>query len=137
MHETLEQIEGIVWPDAPADSSSMMLRCNALRKVPLDQFTPGDFRVMLGQHIGVEQVVPRALAILSLEPLVEGDYFPGDLLTNILRLPMEFWATDTAALNQVRGIAQRALEELKAAEHLYASDAELVADIEAFIAAHA
>lgn len=36
-------------------------------------------------------MVPVALEHLFPNPLVEGDLFPGDLLLNVLQVPVQFW----------------------------------------------
>ena len=46
---------------------------------------------MLGQRIGVPILLPLAAAVLVDDPLAEGDYFPGDLLHSVVRLPAEDW----------------------------------------------
>lgn len=51
----------------------------------LDQVV-GRRRALLAQNEGVDDVLPRALALLRDEPLTEGDFHPGDLLIAVLRL---------------------------------------------------
>lgn len=46
---------------------------------------------MIGQHIGLELLVPIALERLAENPFEHGDYYPGDLLMNLLRLPADYW----------------------------------------------
>ncbi|QGN50719.1 hypothetical protein GKC29_11465 [Micromonospora sp. WMMC415] len=47
---------------------------------------------MLGQEIGVPALLPRAVQVLLRDPLAEGDYYAGDLLSNVLRLPDSAWS---------------------------------------------
>ncbi|MEU0155495.1 contact-dependent growth inhibition system immunity protein [Micromonospora fulviviridis] len=47
---------------------------------------------MLGQEIGVPTLLPLAVQVLLREPLAEGDYYPGDLLRNVQRLPDSAWS---------------------------------------------
>jgi hypothetical protein len=56
-----------------------------------DQFTVEDLRIMLGQQLGVPFLLPRAVRVLVDEPLVSGDFYPGALLTAVLRLPAGTW----------------------------------------------
>jgi hypothetical protein len=58
----------------------------------LAEFTVEDLRIMLGQEIGVPVLLPRAVRVLLSDPLAEGDYYPGDLLRNVLRLPDSAWS---------------------------------------------
>ncbi|MFI2652256.1 contact-dependent growth inhibition system immunity protein [Micromonospora fulviviridis] len=84
---TIEQLERSVWPDPGSDASFLVTRCAHLRRKPLAEFTVEDLRMMLGQEIGVPALLPLAVQVLLRDPLVEGDYYPGDLLSNVLRLP--------------------------------------------------
>jgi len=46
---------------------------------------------MIGQQIGLEFLVPIALERLAENPFAEGDFYPGDLLMTLLRLPAGYW----------------------------------------------
>ena len=46
---------------------------------------------MLGQNIGVHYLLPLAIDRLEGNALAAGDYYPGDLLRNVLRLGREVW----------------------------------------------
>lgn len=76
---TLEEIEQQVWPE-PDFQSGLVECCHRLRKKPLVEFTPADFRVMIGQKISLPVLVPRAVALLEADPLLDAYYYPGDLL---------------------------------------------------------
>lgn len=90
---TIEQLERDVWPDPGQDATSLVRRCTELRRKPLAEFTVEDLRIMLGQEIGVPALLPLAVQVLLRDPLAEGDYYPGDLLANVLRLPDSAWAS--------------------------------------------
>jgi hypothetical protein len=47
---------------------------------------------MIGQRIGLTVLIPLALAHLENDPLAEADFYPGDLLTNVLRIELSFWS---------------------------------------------
>jgi len=46
---------------------------------------------MIGQKIGLFFLVPLALEAVERDPMAEGDYYPGDLLSNLLAVPDDFW----------------------------------------------
>lgn len=46
---------------------------------------PEDFRLLIGQGIGVNVLSPHALALLASDVLAEGDFYPGDLLATAIR----------------------------------------------------
>lgn len=90
---TIEQLERDVWPDPRPGVSLLVRRCTELRRKPLAEFTVEDLRIMLGQEIGVPALLPRAIRVLLRDPLAEGGYYPGDLLSNVLRLPDSAWSS--------------------------------------------
>ncbi|MGW1062820.1 contact-dependent growth inhibition system immunity protein [Micromonospora rubida] len=90
---TIEQLERDVWPDSGPDDTSLIRRCTELRRKPVAEFTVEDLRIMLGQQIGVSVLLPLAVQVLLRDPLAEGDYYPGDLLRNVLRLPDSEWSS--------------------------------------------
>ncbi|WP_422736554.1 contact-dependent growth inhibition system immunity protein [Micromonospora sp. WMMD729] len=90
---TIEVLERDVWPDPGPDATFLVTRCTQLRHKPLAEFTVEDLRIMLGQEIGVSALLPRAVDVLLRDPLAEGDYYPGDLLANVLRLPDAAWSS--------------------------------------------
>ena len=73
------------------DSSTLMRTCNALLKKQLKDFTTEDLRIMIGQEIGLEYLVPLAIETLTVNLFAEGDLYEGDLLKNVLKLNPEFW----------------------------------------------
>ncbi|MEV4813279.1 contact-dependent growth inhibition system immunity protein [Micromonospora avicenniae] len=90
---TIEQLERDVWPSPGPDATFLVRRCIELRRKPITEFNVEDLRIMLGQGIGVPALLPRAVRVLLRDPLAEGDYFPGDLLSNVLRLPDSAWSS--------------------------------------------
>ena len=46
---------------------------------------------MIGQQIALDHLVPLALERLQADPLVGGDYYPGDLLASVLRADAAVW----------------------------------------------
>ncbi len=91
-HRTLQELEGEGW--GPSEwESRLVLRCTALRHKPLKDFTAGDLRLMIGQRISLPYLVPLALDLLLSNPYVEGDLYPGDILTSVLNIESSWWFT--------------------------------------------
>jgi len=88
---TIEEIEGVREPDPGPDATFLVRRCVTLRRKPLSEFSTEDLRIMLGQQIAVPTLLPMAVAVLANNPLAEGDYYPGDLLHTVIRLPDKEW----------------------------------------------
>jgi len=88
--KTIELLENNYWPD-PGNTSGLVKRCHALRNVVLDKFTIEDLRIMVGQQIGLDYLIPLVFEILSADLFAEGNFYPGDLLNNILAVDTAFW----------------------------------------------
>lgn len=101
---TLAQLENDDWGDPPLDATFLVFTAHRLRRVPVDELTTGDLRMLLGQEIGVEVLMPRALRALGAEPLLEGTFYPGDLLAAVLRQPRSYWRAHPAEWAEVARI---------------------------------
>jgi hypothetical protein len=75
------------------DSSALAITCLALYEKPLKDFTVENLRVMIGQNIGLEFLIPLAVEVLQKNPFAEGDYYPGDLLSAVMKVEPGFWQT--------------------------------------------
>jgi len=102
---SLDQLEGKAWGE-PSDASGLVATCHRLRRKPIGAFTVEDMRVMIGQGIGVDFLFPLALEHLTGDPLVSGDYYPGDLLGSVLRLEPSFWRENPDARVRIETILQ-------------------------------
>lgn len=110
---SLEALEGAAPPPVPA-GTPVEKRCEELRRKPIEELTPDELQLQIGQRIGLDYLVPAALDVLEREPLVEGGYYPGDLLGTVLRLERGFW-TEHRALHE-RCVA--VLERVQAPEEI-------------------
>lgn len=89
--KTLENLEKEYWDDADHGDTGLVKRCFELRKIPLEQFTIEDLRLMIGQKFSPDYLIPLALEVLQNDLFAEGNLFPGDLLKTCLTLPTDFW----------------------------------------------
>jgi hypothetical protein len=112
---TLEQLEGGVWSE-PLHPTHLVSECHRLRRVPLGELTVENLRMLVGQHIGVQFLMPLALEELNDDPLAEGDCYPGDLLCAVLRIDADFWSRNETARAKVDAAARRALSSLNPQE---------------------
>src|SRR3954452_962368 len=105
--QTLDELEGVEW-GPPSYDSYVVTNAHRLRRVPLRQYRLEDLRLMIGQKIGLRYLVPRALDDLESHPLASGDFYPGDLLVAVARLPDTFWTAN-------RPLIPRAIRAIDAA----------------------
>ena len=111
--KSLQQLEGEDWGE-PTYHTHLVKECHRLRRIPLRDFTVEDLRIMIGQNIGLEYLAPLALERLQADPYAEGDYYPGDLLVNVLRSDAGFWRRHPELRQQLVVIAERATGPSKA-----------------------
>jgi len=105
--QSLEQIENHAWGGASADASRLVDTVHRLRRKPVGALDVEDLRVLIGQQVGVAVLVPLALEVLERDPLAEGDYYPGDLLSAVLRgVPAEYWAGHPAERERLAGVVR-------------------------------
>lgn len=90
LNKSLQELENCDWGE-PMYNSNLVVTCHRLRRVPLRLFNAGDLRIMIGQNISLEFLVPIALKHLHRRPFVEGNFYPGDLLKNVLSVEADFW----------------------------------------------
>ncbi|MDT8910053.1 contact-dependent growth inhibition system immunity protein [Amycolatopsis sp. PS_44_ISF1] len=88
---TLEQIEDRPWGKPPAEATRLVKTVYELRHKAVGAMDTEDLRVLLLQQESVEVLVPVALTHLEQNPLAEGDFYPGDLLVAVLKVPQAYW----------------------------------------------
>jgi len=90
-HQSLETLENHYWGDPATAPTSLVKRCIELSKVPVDNFTLGDLRVMIGQKFGLQYLIPLAIERLLDNIFVDAELYEGDLLESVLKIDTSFW----------------------------------------------
>jgi hypothetical protein len=106
---TLEQIDGQNWGIPEAAPTGMVVRCLRLRRTPVKDISLGDLRLPVSQQIGLRTLVPSALRLVSEEPLLEADLYPGDLLSALLRIDKNYWSKTSVERDQLVLVARAAM----------------------------
>ncbi|MGN6569572.1 MAG: contact-dependent growth inhibition system immunity protein [Flavipsychrobacter sp.] len=101
LQKTLEQLENSNWGDAPKESSNLVRTIHQLRKIKLSELNIGDVRILLGQQIGLQYLVPIAINILKTDPFVEASFYNGDLLNALLSIDHIFWLSNSSLLSEI------------------------------------
>jgi hypothetical protein len=95
-------------PEPAAEAPPHLHRCHALRRLPVDQLTSGDLRMLITQGIGLEHLMPIAMSRLRQEPLLQGEYYPGDLLCAAITVQPGDWSGSSGDWTALRAIAREA-----------------------------
>jgi hypothetical protein len=110
MDKTLEQLDGKKWGE-PTYDSYVVRTAHAVRRKPIGSLTDEELRLAIGQQVGLEWLVPLALERLSQDPFRSGDFYDGDLLANVARVPQGYWAEHSAERTLLQGITSRILHD--------------------------
>ena len=125
LNKTLQELEDSDWGE-PTFDSSLVVNCHRLRRVPLKDFSVGNLRLMIGQQISLDYLIPLALERLADDPFVEGDYYEGDLLKNVLRVSKAFWEQHSDLHQQLIGILKEASQQINALDPGVRAEAEII-----------
>lgn len=110
--KSLENLEKSIRPKIDLDSH-LVERTSYLRKVPLNEFTVEDLRIMIGQSFSLDYLIPLALEKLKANVLEEGDLFPGDLLQAVVKVDPEFWKLNKPLKQELKQIINQNLTMIK------------------------
>ena len=97
-----------------------------MRNLNIDEFEVDDFRVLIGQQIGLNILIPKVLPLLEKEPFVEGWYYEGDLLCSVLRAEHQYYSSNPEIRNRVEAIVavtQSKISELDSDSIRYINEA--------------
>jgi hypothetical protein len=90
--KSLQELEGADWGDPTTAETPIIGRVLALRRKPLEDLSNGEVRLAVDQKVGFPFILELAIERLEPNPLVEGDYYPGDVLAELVRLDQREWA---------------------------------------------
>jgi hypothetical protein len=110
---TIEKLESDYRGDADEYYSGLVKTCHTLRKKPLKDFTVEDLRIMIGQNIGLKYLIPLAVNELDINILSEGDYYEGDLLSNVLSSDENYWRENENERNRILQIIKDGRKAVK------------------------
>ncbi|GAA3193208.1 MULTISPECIES: contact-dependent growth inhibition system immunity protein [Streptomyces] len=91
--KSLEELEGVTWPDPPSDSTMLVRGVHELRKKPVKDLTVDNLRRLVGQDVGLRWLLPVALDFLRETAKEEGEtgWYDDDLLSAVLTRKESTW----------------------------------------------
>ena len=115
-YRSIEQLENDYWKDVDFPST-LVERCFAYRKIPVSNLTVEQLRLLIGQQIGLPYTIPKAISFLQEEILVEGDYYPGDLLNSLLDLSEDDWNQNADQKSKLIELLRQNISTIEATEN--------------------
>ncbi len=108
---SISQIDGWIWAGEVPDpkSGGLAREVYDLRNVPIGELSVDQVLFLISQQRACQALVPLAIDWLESDPLKEVEYYPGDLLSNVLSLPSEFWEKNPVLASKMRECARRAI----------------------------
>lgn len=94
--QSYNQLAGLAPEALPEKVTSVVKRLYEARQKPLLDLTPAELRLLINRHDPpqfplIPELVEQAYGLLSQNLLIEADYYPGDLIYTVLKLPEAFW----------------------------------------------
>ena len=126
LNKSLESLEKDNWGAIPSDESYLVKTCYKLRKKQLCEFEIEDFRILIGQDIGLKYLIPLAIKILEKNILAEGHFHEGDLLKSVLTSNPDYWKIEREDWSNVISIYKNNLELVKNETANYSTGREII-----------
>ncbi|MFJ4778706.1 contact-dependent growth inhibition system immunity protein [Streptomyces sp. NPDC088762] len=103
---TLDELEGIRWPDPPLGSTGLVRTVHMLRRKPISELTAYELGRLIGQDVGLRWTLPLAIEILrdAASRQAEGGFFDDDLLSAVLTRSAEVWSAHPGLAAEVREV---------------------------------
>lgn len=111
-NKTLQELEDQEW-SIPNFNSHLAITCHELRKKPIGLFEVEDLRIMIGQGIGLDYLIPLALEALEDNILSEGNFYCGDLLDVVLKVDIKFWNSNPNYKDELEYLIKKKIDDLK------------------------
>lgn len=103
--KSLSELENDDWgePDYP---SNLVVSCHAMRYKPVAELTDGELRIAIGQQFSLPILVPLALERLETDPMLEADFYQGDLFKFVLSAKSDFWSEHPDLWHRTHSVAE-------------------------------
>lgn len=105
--KSLNEIYG--WEPMKPELDTYVLRTAArAMQLPLKDLSAEEIRLLIGQKVGLQYLLPLAIEILRKNPLKQASMFPGDLLAVCKRLEPDDWNANPAELRAFQDVLKAA-----------------------------
>jgi hypothetical protein len=105
-------------PEKPTFLSGLIRQTYELAFKDLNSFTPEDFRILIGQQMYLDILLPLSVELLIQNPLVSGDYYEGDLLNAVVSIDPGFWRLNPNLKVKLNQIIEKNKVEIMKVEYI-------------------
>jgi len=106
---SLEELTGLKESELD-DPTSMVAAIRASWKKPLSELSDDEIGRLVVQHCGYPYLLDLVWPKLEADPLFDGGYYPGDVLSNLIRADAEIWADRPEYKARLDELYRRALK---------------------------
>lgn len=107
--KSLEELTGLIEGD-PSDAPTPLIGwIRRSWKKPLSSLTDEEIGRLISQRCGIPYVLDVVWIKLRRDPLFEGSYFPGDVLSNLMRWEKENWKDRPEYEAELKSLYERAI----------------------------
>ncbi len=110
--KSIEQLENDVWNDDDL-KTSLIEKCYAYRKIPIQNLQPEQLRLLIGQEIGLPFLLPLAFDLLEDSVLLTCTFYPGDLLAAVLNIRQDYWRKHPVFYKRLLEIIEKGKMEIE------------------------
>ena len=112
--KSIEQLEQDIWENPSEFPTDLIEKCYNYRKISIAELTNEQLRLLISQQIGIEYIIGIVLKKLKWNILTECDFYEGDLLITVSRLPTEFWNKKQTEFRAFKNLVDENSELIKA-----------------------
>jgi hypothetical protein len=102
---SLENLENDYWVKTNFEVG-LIEKCYHYRKIPIQDLSIEQVRLLIGQSIGLDFLLPIAIEFLEKNLLSEGDFYEGDLLESILKIKNDYWKNKRGFHKKIVGLIE-------------------------------
>jgi hypothetical protein len=107
---SLEQLTGIKEGDPEAAPTPMVAAIRRSWKKPLNELSDDEVGRLVVQHYGYPYLLDLVWPRLTADPLFDGGYYPGDVLSNLIRAEATIWTDRPDYKTELDALYRRALD---------------------------
>ena len=110
LDKSLEDLTGLVEGDPDDAPTPLVEWIRRSWKKPLSSLTDEEIGRLIVQRYGLPYILDLVWTKLRQDPLFEGGYYPGDVLSNLIRWDKESWKDRPEYEAELRGLQEQALQ---------------------------
>ena len=107
---SLEQLTGTSEGDPDTAPTPLVASIQRAWRKPLEQLSDEEIGQLVVQQCGFPYVLDLIWPKLTADPLFDGGYYPGDVLSNLIRADQAIWATRPEYQMELDALYRLALE---------------------------